>query len=88
MSLVLGLTNAGTRILRMTYLFKVIPNQVFGRAGSIFFISNILFRLTFLSIFTLPFFHLSNNIIYTFVVFTVFLIIAGTTLIWNDQRKI
>ena len=88
MSLVLGITNAGTRILRMTHLFTVIPNQVFGRAGSIFFISNILFRLAFLSIFTIPFFHLSNNIIYSFVIFMVFLIIAGCILIWNDRRKI
>ena len=87
MSLLLGVTNAGTRILRMTYLFNVIPNQVFGRAGSIFFITNIIFRLIFLSIFTLPFFHFSNNIIYAFVIFTIFLVIAGGVLIWNERRK-
>ena len=88
MSLMLGVTNSGTRILRMTYLFTVIPNQVFGRAGSIFNVSNILLRLMFLSIFALPFFHLSNNIIYTFWIFTVFIIIAGVVLIWNDRRKV
>jgi MFS family permease len=87
-SLLLGLANSGTRILRMTYLFQVIPNQVFGRAGSIFFISNVLFRLIFLSIFTIPFFHASNNVIYTFVIFTIFLVVAGSVLIWNERRKI
>jgi len=45
MSLVLGITNAGTRIIRTTFLFNHIPNQVYGRASSIFFLSNVTMRI-------------------------------------------
>ncbi len=81
MFLLLGITNAGIRIQRITYLFQQIPNQVFGRAGSIFFISNILFRIFFLSIFSLAFFHLDNNIIYAFSILSVFLLLSALVLI-------
>lgn len=84
--LLVGITNAGTRVLRMTYLFKVIPNQVFGRTNSIFFVTNVLNRLLFLGIFMLPFFHVGNNIIYAFIVYGLVLLIASGVLIWNERR--
>ncbi len=79
MFLLLGITNAGTRIMRVNYLFEHVPNQVYGRAGSIFFISNILFRVFFLAIFALAFFHQGNNIIYAFGILGIFL--AATAII-------
>ncbi|MDX1406477.1 MAG: MFS transporter, partial [Saprospiraceae bacterium] len=79
--LLMGLTNAGTRILRVNYLFNTIPNQVYGRANSIFNMTNIVMRIAFLGLFSLPFFHLENKVIYAFVIMGVFLLLAAGILI-------
>ncbi len=88
MNFLLGITNAGIRIRRVTYLFEHIPNQVYGRAGSIFFISNILFRIMFLSLFAMPFFHEGNQIIYAFFILSLFLFITVGILGFFYQRFI
>lgn len=75
-SFLLGITNAGIRVIRVSYLFKVIPNQVIGRANSIFGLGNTLIRILFLGLFALPFFHEQNQIIYSFVVMVGFLAVA------------
>ena len=80
MLLVLGITNAGIRILRTTYLFSTIPNQVFGRASSIFNLSNIIFRIFFLAIFSIPFFQSGAGVKYPFYMLSGFLLIAGLVL--------
>jgi hypothetical protein len=71
-----GIMNAGTRIARMTYLFKNVPNQFFGRVGSVLFFANVIFRVLLLLLFTLPFFQESNNIIYAFMILSSILFIA------------
>lgn len=81
MLLVLGITNAGIRILRTTYLFSTIPNQVFGRASSIFNLSNILFRIFFLAIFSVPFFQTGIGVKYPFYMLSGFLLVAGMVLV-------
>lgn len=83
MMLLLGITNAGTRIMRVTYLFAHIPNQVYGRTSSIFFLTNIVLRIFFLSLFSIPFFQTSNNIIYSFAIVSVFLFLTVFILIKN-----
>lgn len=82
MLFILGMTNAGTRIQRTTYLFANIPNQVYGRAASIFFLTNISFRIFFLSIFALPFFQTGHQVAYTFGILSLFLILAALVLIY------
>ncbi|EJF53525.1 major facilitator superfamily permease [Saprospira grandis DSM 2844] len=72
-SLLLGLSNAGVRVIRVSYLFEVVPNQVIGRANSIFGISNTLFRLGFLALFSLPFFHEKGQVVFSFLIFMGFL---------------
>ena len=72
-----GITNAGVRIQRVTYLFKNIPNQVYGRAGSVFFLVNILFRVILLGLFSLSFFSEANNVIYAFHILAIFLLLAA-----------
>ncbi|MEO1713130.1 MAG: MFS transporter, partial [Bacteroidota bacterium] len=62
----IGLSNAGTRIQRVTYLFKLIPNQVYGRASGIFFLFNALVRILMVGIFALPLFQNGDTIQYTF----------------------
>ncbi len=79
-SLLLGITNAGIRVIRVSYLFTVLPNQVMGRANSIFFVSNALARVFFLALFSLPFFHHSGNVIYTFAILTLFMAICAGVL--------
>jgi MFS family permease len=81
MMLFLGVTNAGVRIQRLTYLLKNIPNQVYGRTGSIFFLSNIFFRIIFLSLFSIPFFNTGENIIYAMYIFGFFLLASGLVLV-------
>lgn len=80
-----GLCNAGTRIQRITYLFQHVPNHVYGRTASIFFISNIIFRFFFINLFTLQFFHTSNNIIYAYGILAAFLLLTLFVLIWKYQ---
>ena len=81
MFFILGLSNAGTRIQRVTYLFRKIPNQVYGRANSIFVLTNILWRVFFLAIFALPFFHEDNNVIFSFAIMSLFLILTVGVLV-------
>ncbi len=81
MMLLLGLTNAGTRIQRVTYLFRTVPNQFYGRAGSIFFVANILFRVFFVTLFALPFFQDNNNIIHSMGILGGFLFISAMVLV-------
>ena len=44
-NLLLGITNAGVRILRTTYLFSHVPNNLMGRATSVFSSINVMVRM-------------------------------------------
>ena len=58
----LGITNAGVRILRTTYIFNHIPNNLIGRAGSVFNTLNIVVRMLLIGLFTFSFFQIGDNI--------------------------
>mgnify|MGYP001029608346 FL=1 len=79
--LLLGMSNAGIRITRVTYLFKRIPNAMIGRVTSIFGMTNVFLRVSFISLFTIPFFVEGNNIIYPFLILGVFILIFNVPLI-------
>lgn len=79
-SIILGFCNAGIRVLRLTYMFTIIPNQIMGRVGSIFNLINVLTRSIFIFIFSQVFFSSSNNIIYAYAIMAVFLFISGIAL--------
>ena len=66
--LVLGITNAGVRILRTTYIFNHVPNNLIGRTNSVFGSLNILIRMILIGLFSLPFFHLAENIRYAYII--------------------
>lgn len=51
-----GITNAGTRIIRVTFLFNQIPNYVIGRANTAFTVANLILRSVLIGFFSLPFF--------------------------------
>jgi hypothetical protein len=84
--LLVGFTNAGTRILRVSYLFEHVPNKVIGRVNSVFSVLNILMRVIFVMLFSLAFFAKSTNIIYAYFILSGFTLISGLVLCLNYRR--
>ncbi|MEM9986666.1 MAG: hypothetical protein AAF804_16365, partial [Bacteroidota bacterium] len=80
----LGICNAGTRILRITYLVRVVPNHVIGRVNAFFTVVNLLMRVSFISLLTLPFFadH-GEHIVYGFALLGFCMFIAAGILMVN-----
>ena len=75
-SFILGLTNAGTRILRVTYLFNHVPNHIIGRTGSVFQTINVFIRFTFITLFSLTFFAKENNVVWAYFICGLFIFIS------------
>ncbi len=73
---ILGITNAGIRILRTTYLFKYVPNNIIGRVNSVFNSLNIMIRMILIGILALPFFHIDDNIRFGYLLGAILLIIV------------
>lgn len=82
----IGMCNAGIRIQRVTYLFGRIPNQIIGRTNSVFRTMNVLLRLIFIALFSLPFF--INDIKYAFLVMAVVLLFAAGVMVKYYSRLI
>ncbi len=85
--IIIGFTNAGTRVLRVSYLFRVIPNEVVGRVNSIFSLLNIVVRGLFVLFFSLTYFGQNNHIIYAYMILGIFTTMAGIVL-WLNAKKI
>ncbi len=82
----IGICNAGTRILRITYIVKIVPNHVVGRVNSFFNVLNVMMRFTFIMIMTLPFFSKpenGENIVYAFGILSIVLIAGAIALVYN-----
>ena len=77
----LGITNAGVRILRTTYIFNHVPNNLIGRTNSVFNTLNIVTRMLLIGIFTLPFFQVESNIRFGYLVGLVMMLLAVIPLI-------
>lgn len=85
--LLMGFSNAGIRVLRLTYFFNHIPNEVMGRVNSIFNMSNVFTRSVFIFLFSIPFFNFGSNIVWSFLILSLFLGISGLVLYINQQKK-
>jgi MFS transporter, DHA3 family, macrolide efflux protein len=85
-SLVLGFTNAGIRVLRLTYLFNHIPNELMGRVNSIFNMANVFTRTLFIFLFSLPFFTFGNHMIWAYLTMSGFLVVSGVVLLINNRK--
>ncbi|MEC7646232.1 MAG: MFS transporter [Bacteroidota bacterium] len=82
----LGITNAGVRILRTTYLFNHVPNNLIGRAGSVFSTLNIVVRMLLISLFALPFFQIGDNIRFGYLVGVLMMLLSVIVLIiWYNK---
>ena len=79
-SFIIGITNAGTRVLRTTYLFNHIPNEVMGRTNGVFVMVNILLRLLFIGIFSIPFFVIGSNVTWAYFIFGCFVLLSSVLL--------
>jgi len=80
-SFITGLTNAGARIFRVSYLFSLIPNELSGRINSIFNVINIIARMIFILVFLIPFFSVGSQITYAYLILGLFTLAAAIVLI-------
>jgi DHA3 family macrolide efflux protein-like MFS transporter len=85
---VLGLTNAGTRVLRITYLFNHIPNHIIGRTGSVFQTLNVMIRFGFITLFSLAFFAKGSNITWAYFISGLFIFISISPLLIYHKKLI
>lgn len=84
---IIGITNAGVRILRTTYLFNNVPNNLIGRVNSVFNSLNIIVRLFLIGILSFSFFDIEDNIRYAYLV-GVFLLFISLVILLFYYRKI
>jgi MFS transporter, DHA3 family, macrolide efflux protein len=84
----LGLCNAGTRVLRTTWIFNHVPNQTIGRVSSVFQTVNILLRGSFSLLFALPFFNRDGQVIYAYLLCAVFVGICAIPIIVKYKQLV
>ncbi len=82
----IGFTNAGTRVLRTAFLFRTVPNKLIGRINSIFDMTNVILRTSFILMFSLPFFTTGENIVYAYVATGLFTLLSAAGLIWDYKK--
>ncbi len=82
-NLILGLANAGVRVLRTTYLFNHIPNNIIGRANSVFGTLNIVVRMSLIGLFAPPFFVTNDNVRWGYLIGAIIVCLAIVPLILN-----
>lgn len=84
--LMLGLANSGSRIMRVTYIFHHIPNQLIGRTSSVTQVANVLMRAFFIGLFGLPFF--IEGVPYAFGLFAGCCVLSAGVLIWKYRALV
>jgi MFS transporter, DHA3 family, macrolide efflux protein len=87
MIFILGLTNAGTRVQRVVYIFQQVPNQIFGRVNSAFALVNGITRIILIFISSLPLF-LNENVNNILLVFMLLLSVTAIFLTKMNTEKI
>lgn len=84
--LMIGFSNSGIRVLRLSYLFDHIPNAIIGRANSVFSMLNILMRVLFILLFSHAFFHQDSNITWAYAIMGVFTLASTMVLLLGYRR--
>lgn len=82
-----GFTNASSRILRVSYLFRHVPNGVIGRVTSIFTVANTLTRSAFIFLFSTAIFQ-GPNIHYAYWYMGGFILLSGLAMLAYYRRLI
>ncbi len=88
-SFILGITNAGVRIIRTTFLFNNIPNNIIGRVNSVFNSFNIIMRICLIAIFSISFFNYESNIRFTYLIGGLIILLAIVPLmnLYQSNKK-
>jgi DHA3 family macrolide efflux protein-like MFS transporter len=85
-ALIIGFTNSGSRIFRVSYLFGLIPNAIMGRVNSMFNVYSTIFRFIFLIAFAMDFFNEGSNITYAYMILGGYALISGFVLIFINKK--
>jgi MFS transporter, DHA3 family, macrolide efflux protein len=80
LSFILGFTNAGSRIFRVSYLFRVIPNEMAGRVNSLLNVIANVIRIIFILLFAA--FATGENVIYAYLTLGIYTLASGVVLIY------
>jgi len=83
----IGFTNAGTRVIRLAFLFKYIPNEVIGRVNSIFSILNVTMRVCFIMLFSAHFFGIGSNVVFAYFILSLFTAFSALMLLRQTRRQ-
>ena len=86
-NLILGITNAGVRILRTTYLFSHIPNNLIGRSTSVFSSINVAIRMILIQVFAMHFFLEDDNIRWGYFAGAVLVLLTVITLAYYYLKE-
>jgi len=86
-SFLLGITNAGTRILRITYIFHHVPNNLTGRVNSVLNMLGTVCRIGLALIFSLSFFAEGDNVIWALTICVVYLLV-NLLILWLNSSKL
>ncbi|MBH76001.1 MAG: hypothetical protein CMP68_02425 [Flavobacteriales bacterium] len=81
-SIILGLSNSGVRILRNSFLFDNVPNDKIGRVISIFVSINTMIRVVLIFVFSYHFFSEKENVIYGYVICSIILFFFSLPIIY------
>ncbi|MDB5257715.1 MAG: permease of the major facilitator superfamily [Chitinophagaceae bacterium] len=76
-----GFVNSGSRIFRVSYLFRLVPVDLTGRVNSMFNVYTTIFRMVFILAFAFPFFSQGSNVTYAYAILGTFTLLAGLILI-------
>jgi MFS family permease len=80
---ILGFCNAGTRVLRVTWIFNRVENQVIGRTSSVFQFVNVILRAGFIALFSTAFFMEGNNVVFAMMILGFFAMTSAFVLLFN-----
>ena len=84
-SFIIGITNAGTRVLRITYIFNHVPNSIIGRTNGVFNLINIMMRAGFIAIFAISWFGEGSNIKWSYFICGSFVLMSGILLFFTKN---
>ena len=87
-TLTIGITNAGTRIMRITYIFQHVSNNIIGRVGSVLSSISILIRLLMVVIFSQIILVDGKNSEWGYLFGAMFLILGVIPLMLNYKKLV
>ncbi len=87
-SLLIGFSNAGIRVMRITYLFNHIPNNIIGRVGSVFNCTSIIVRTSIIALFSITYFNTGGNSKWGYLLGAIFITLALIPLIKHYRKLV